>query len=156
MRRKRTIELEELLKLTDELPKHGQLSHAPDSNGRKAKNPQSHATPHLPSFFFLSLCGCFFVYSSLIAAFLLYPLVFFHVSWPIAIISSYFFFLTRTLLCPCNNSPTLIFTATVYQILASRIAILFCLFALSILFILLFHLCSCLCEPSACDMYITR
>lgn len=31
-RRKRTVELEKFLKLTDELPKHGQLFHAPDSD----------------------------------------------------------------------------------------------------------------------------
>lgn len=113
MRRKRTVELEELLKLTDELPKHGQLSHAPDSGGRKAKNPP-------PTPFFLRVGVCLWSLShslslSLIVACLLYPLVFFHVSWPITIISRYFFFLTRTLLCPGNNSPSLIFTATCYQ-----------------------------------------
>lgn len=126
MRRKRTVELEDLLKLTDELPKHGQLSHAPDSDGRKAKNPHNTPPPTL-SFSVLVFVCVLSLSLSLIVACLLYPLVFFHVSWPISIISRYFFFLTRTLLCPGDNSPTLIFTATCYQILASRNAIVVCL-----------------------------
>lgn len=32
-RRRRAVEIQEVLKLTDKLPKHGQLFHAPESGG---------------------------------------------------------------------------------------------------------------------------
>lgn len=76
MRRKRTVELEELLKLTDELPKHGQLSHAPDSDGRKAKNPHNTPPPTLSFSVLVFVCVL-----SLSLSLLLLPAFFTHSSF---------------------------------------------------------------------------